>query len=289
MTSDKTSFHKRCVIPIINSLINEKYISSYFFINYNERGPHIRLRLKSDHDSNFVYEVASKKIYSYLESFPSKEDKQRNMNWYPNDSIQLIEYEPEFDRYGGREGVAIAEKQFMNSTSIIFSYFNVDLLNNYQEALNIAIRLHLVSAFVYCNRNIQDAILFFNRIYTGRQLTQTGPFMEFNVKEEINYSYYFTQQKDTLVNYVKNIWTRLRNNEYIDDFLQIWKESETDICKLLENANAQDKLEVLGLYENYPLWSIFPSYIHMTNNRLNISTVDEGLIAYLIMESLKRI
>ena len=277
---------KECVIPLVEELFNTQQVSAYFFINYGERGPHLRLRLKHDKNDS-IYPYVSSILSDYMHKNPSNINSYRESDWFPNDTIHFIDYEPEIHRYGGNAAISVAEKQFMNSTKVVFAHIKDNLLISYNNALNAAIRLHIASAFYYCNENIEDAVNFFYNVFVGRSIVQYEPFIKFNSKDEHIYNVYFRQQKENIIPLVKYIWENLEKAEIIDDNIQYWLLAEKEICNDLTKIQKQNKLVVPYMYECFPLWSIFQSYIHMTNNRLGLSPIDEGLIAYFLMESLK--
>ncbi|MGF1671449.1 MAG: thiopeptide-type bacteriocin biosynthesis protein, partial [Balneolaceae bacterium] len=98
------------VKPFIEKLKKEKKIEGYFFIRYWERGPHIRLRIKAD--SHILKDDIKPRLLSYFTEFMRESPSKRNepkwvqnltsgKQWYSNNSIQFINYEPETARYGG--------------------------------------------------------------------------------------------------------------------------------------------------------------------------------------------
>ncbi len=287
-TSDNIVLLKECS-ALIRDMQNKQYIESYFYILYKERGNHIRLRLKSSYDTIFIYNYISEKLTNFFILNPSPIDENRDKNYYPNDSIQLIAYEPEYSRYGGIHGIEISERQFQNSTDAILFYINQNKLNKYNDLLNVAFKLHLSSAFIHCENNIEKAILFFQFIFSNTSGSFHLSYIKYNSAAESTYSNYYNQQKHVLIPYVKAIWNSFNENKIIDENIEHWKNSEKEIRNLLVKAYEEKQLEIPFLFENFPTWSILQSYIHMTNNRMGITTYDEPLIAYLLMRSLKEI
>ena len=276
---------KDCIIPLVEDMMHGEQINNYFFILYDEKGYHIRLRLKSiyDHDANYNY--AKQKIETYFKDHPSSPDINRNPDYFPVDSIQLIPYQPEYYRYGGIYGVEIAEEQFLYSSNIVFGCIKNDILVSYVTLLNLAFKLHLTTAFVYCEK-IEDAIHFFRFIYYSYTGLNNHPFIQNTNNTEITYSNYYNSQKTILIPYVKTIWNSFISGDVVDENIEQWKNDESRINNLLGHAYRNNKLELPFLFENYPFWSIVQSYIHLTNNRLGIKNSDEPLIAYLLMRSL---
>jgi thiopeptide-type bacteriocin biosynthesis protein len=279
---------QQCIKPLIHELFEKKFITTYFFILYPENGDHIRLRLKSECETVFIYNLCNDRIGQYFTSNPSENDINRPAHYYSNDTVIIIPYEPEYERYGGEVGIRIAEQEFRNSSDIVLEYLDElsESDNNYVAILNIAIKLHLASSYMYCGKSIEQAILFFQLIYNGFTTGSSFPLLKFNNYIEQPYNDVFQNQKEILIPFVSAIWKSFDNNEIIDEELEQCKINEFEINKALYQAYNSNQLQVQLVYENYPSWSIFQSYVHMTNNRLGIKPVDEPLIAYFLMRSL---
>lgn len=285
-SNNKDRLIKQGLIPTIELMLNEELISSYFFIFYQEKGTHLRLRVKSHFSEETIFETVNSIMSEYFRLHPSEIDLTRNPDFYPNDSIQLIPYEQEYDRYGGTIGMIISQRQFQYSTKVAFKYFNKTEIYSYNAFLNVAIKLHLTTAFILC-KDLNNTIFFFNFLFNNVSKNFSSGQIKFTNNIEIYYSQYFLQQRNSIVRFVQSVWYALENNYFIDDETQEWKTNEIEILELLNEAYNKNELIPPFIFECYPLWSIYQSYIHMTNNRLGIATIDEPLIAYLILRSLK--
>jgi hypothetical protein len=83
----------------------------------------------------------------------------------------------------------------------------------------------------------------------------------------------------------------LQNNATFDtDWFNIWLSDMKKIKTKLQSAQEKNKLllPITQVHRTNLLWSLYESYIHMTNNRLGVTANDEALIAYIISQSLKR-
>jgi len=285
-TSDRVFFINKCLIPLIKELSDTNLINSYFYICYSENGPHIRLRLKPNCDANILLVLCEKRVSYFFSIHPSPIDLNRNIEWYPNDSIFPIAYEPEIQRYGGLEGMSIIEDQFKNSSEVVLSYINSNE-NSYNSLLNTAVKLHLTSAFAFSEGNIEIAVLFFCFLFRYKNEVNHHSFLYFDSNKDYVYSNYFNSQKDVFIEYVQTIWNNLKKEDFFDDKIEGWLKSESTVHNRLAALFNSNKLEIPFLYETFPLWSIYRSTVHMTNNRLSIYAIDEPLIAYMLMQSLK--
>lgn len=90
----------------------------FFFIRYFEGGPHLRVRFQCG-------PVAQQRFAAALENVAREEGRARRDCGLGEEAstvtVRWIGYEPEYDRYGGAEGVAIAERHFFDSTNAVLA------------------------------------------------------------------------------------------------------------------------------------------------------------------------
>ncbi|HHD0178692.1 TPA: thiopeptide-type bacteriocin biosynthesis protein, partial [Staphylococcus aureus] len=84
------------ILQELHMYLTKENISDYFFIQYNDPKPHIRLRLFSSPE-NLIHDL---KIIEYLHSFEFVK------------KIDIADYEREIERYGGEEKIELAEEIF---------------------------------------------------------------------------------------------------------------------------------------------------------------------------------
>src|SRR5688572_3809253 len=133
-----------CVAPLVHDLRGRGLIERYFFINYWLEGPHVRLRLKPVNAAATaeVLRTAEEAIAGFLARRPALYEMDSDyqafsqrmfrleygeQEWIaryghdgtapiqPNNSYGMRQYEPEYDKYGGPDGVALAEWHFEQS------------------------------------------------------------------------------------------------------------------------------------------------------------------------------
>lgn len=121
------------VAPVLRPLRASGAVDRAFFLRYWQGGPHIRLRVRTD--AAVVDEIAGK-LRGHLAEYPSDgtfdiaafQEGQRYMarmedsdphEIVPTDTVLPAEYEPEYGKYGGHAGVAIAEDLFDASTTAV--------------------------------------------------------------------------------------------------------------------------------------------------------------------------
>lgn len=302
--------------PLVDRFQAKEQIQGYFFIRYWERGPHIRFRLmgKDDVLQDIVKPQINECFQNYFRESPSLRIEPSNLaqlsgesSWFPNQSIQYIEYEPELARYGSQAGVDIAEKQFEYSSSAILSSIEESNNYDYERQLAIGIQMHLSFAYSV-GMNISEAIQFFTQVYESflhffNQGDKKFPIQsereEFTqIIDSIHES--FLEQQKTLVPFHSGFWNAL-NEKFVfeQEWLNKWIYGMQKIGRKLRYIDENGLVERPGQSINPPvdqytfdsqnLWFIYSSYLHMTNNRLGIHNRDEAHICYLIKSSLERI
>jgi Lantibiotic biosynthesis dehydratase C-term len=141
------------VLPYAEIVAQTGIAESWFFVRYWERGPHIRLRFKAEADviEKMLRSNLEEHFLNYFESVPSfRIDPSYPpripdaYKWLPNNSVQYDVYLPELERYGGVNGMALAEQQFALSSKIVLK--SIEALGqqwSYDDALGTGIKLHL--------------------------------------------------------------------------------------------------------------------------------------------------
>ncbi|HLP46581.1 MAG TPA: lantibiotic dehydratase C-terminal domain-containing protein [Candidatus Kapabacteria bacterium] len=305
--------------PFVDNILEKAWAEQFFFIRFWERGPHIRLRFKGENDilQNQVKSRLETYFLNYFKEHPSlrrePEDMakwQADQQWFPNDSVQYIEYGPEVERYGGPEAILIAEKQFETSSRDVLAVIADSASWDYDRALGAAIQLHLGFVFAL-GMNLAEAGEFFSRIARHWFASAYGYIPnapnispeELKKSREITMKAFeenFSRQKATLVSYHETMWNAFTaGREFEQEWLNFWVQRMKAIADELKNMQKQNKLLIPPWFQPEPGkktpvdcqygWPILESYIHMTNNRLGILNRDEAYLGYLIKESLKAV
>ena len=304
------------VQPFVRQVIDGQLAEQYFFIRYWEKGPHIRLRFKGN--SNVLDEKVKPMLIEHFEAWFKKNPSERTdpdwlknareeHQWFPNNSIQFVDYEPETDRYGGKEAILIAEQQFQVSSNAIFAVIEESLGGwDYNRALGAAIQLHL--GFAYgMGMDQEEATHFFSNVFQN-WLPRAYYFFEKDIsQEELEkrraetlqaFESNFEAHKDTLLPFFQTVWEAFEEGQSFDqEWLNQWISDMKEVKEQLTGIQQKGHLIIPEWYQaresnnipedNKRRWAICDSYIHMINNRLGIMNRDEGYLAYLVRESFK--
>ncbi|CAN5826406.1 thiopeptide-type bacteriocin biosynthesis protein [soil metagenome] len=313
-TGNWDTFLTHQVKPFVDKVINQKQAGQFFFIRYWERGPHLRLRFKGEKEilENIVKPDLEKFFQDFFEKNPSHREASGENNsqhddaqLLPNNSIQFISYEPELERYGGKEGVPISEKHFESSSKAVLSILDENRDWDYDKGMGVAIQMHLSFANAI-GMNLEDAKHFYSGIflawvylsYDWNNLSKE----EHLKKQEIVISAFedqFEKQKSVLVQYHEAIWEALEGKEEFEEpWLNKWIQDIALTAKEINAAEENNQLVfphddmITNTWGDIPAekrrkWYIYGSYVHMTNNRLGILNRDEAYLGYLIKRSLE--
>lgn len=312
------SFLSEAVLPYVKTTLQTGIATHYFFIRYWERGPHIRLRFfgEPQHLQNVLRPNLVEHFQSYFQSKPSERkgpsyaaDVPDNIRWVPNNSLELVDYQPELDRYGGSTGVAIAERQFFASSQIILNTINAQAKTwTYEDALGTAIKLHLS----FCHglgMSLVEAQSFFNFFFHNwlprsiRHLTWDEAASDQQLSRNLDqFEQLFQQQQKQLVLFHRQLWGAMEEGmDIADGGLESWRMANHDMQQQLVEAQASGFLEKRTPTHRYNFWPEafqgeeatkerwmhFADFLHMTNNRLGILNEDEGYLGFLMMKSME--
>ena len=106
-TGARETFLTKAVAPFVHTVLTHGWAGQCFFIRYGERGPHIRLRFQGPADllEHWVKPRFMTFFQQYYTRYPSQRDEPawvkdlpRDIQWFPNNSVQFLAYEPESER-----------------------------------------------------------------------------------------------------------------------------------------------------------------------------------------------
>lgn len=119
---DRNLLLDRLVHPLVASLLRAEAVDHLYFIRYELGGPHVRLRLRAVPGAEeAVEEAAAKAAGDFFARWPSPQPKPPELvlRWtretlaadpsetdttlYPDNSLRILPFVPEVDRYGGPE------------------------------------------------------------------------------------------------------------------------------------------------------------------------------------------
>lgn len=303
------------VSPLVDEVMGRELAEQFFFIRYFERGKHLRLRFRGNHEvlTRDVKPMITARAEAYMTRNPSERKLPEgvdaaSLNYYPNNSVQFIEYEPEVERYGGTEALMVGERQFEASSRAALSAITESASWDYTRALGVALQMHfaMAHAFQLDPTDVHGMFAIVNQGWLPRAYnhghTKLTPeqHKQRSTQTLAVFNEMFASQKEMLIPFVQQLWAGLEENaEFEDLWFGRWIDAMRETHGRLSEIHNQgdllldDRRKFWWLGADYPkhreLWLILESYVHMTNNRLGILNQDEAYLGYLIQQTAKHL
>jgi thiopeptide-type bacteriocin biosynthesis protein len=274
------------VSPCLDAILDGRLADSAFFVRYWERGPHIRLRLRTSRGGELEHYVVEH-FERFFAKTPSKRLAQwKTADWCPNDTVQRFPYEPEVARYGGPSMIGIAEEQFAASSRAVLACMKTPGWS-YDRALGAAIYMHLIFAHSL-GLEIGPALDFFRETVDRWCAPQNLWLRSMGLSREeliCLFSELFNTQREQVVEAHRSTWEAVKAMEA---FEQDWANRWSNDMRMI-GGNLRAAICSLNQPLEIAPREIFRSLMHMTNNRLGIMNRDEAYLSFVMSESLREV
>ncbi|CCI52221.1 MAG: hypothetical protein LKG20_10060 [Tetrasphaera jenkinsii] len=310
-----------CVGPLVRSFRERGLIHRYFFINYWLEGPHVRLRFQPTNRAvaaqllaeteSAIAQFLSRRpaLYSVqadffvdmqntlldLEFTPAEKvsylDSKGGMRQRDNNTFSQESYEPEYAKYGGHVGVELAEWHFEKSSDLVIeadSSMNVHV-RSVQLGLAGQLMLVMASAFLHDPVRIHDYMVRYHEFWKrGFESTSFIREMEYEQAAD-GISPSIIERYDVI-----DGARRAGDADSLPPLLATWLDHCVDlrqrICDLAEAGELifpewESGATVAATPEQAVETLLFP-YMHMTNNRLQVTLGDEAYLAFVLARAL---
>lgn len=255
--------------------ILEKYgVKEFFFIRYWEKGPHIRLRIKSGNSelfesirreieefvaANKSEAIISEHHYQEVSEMFAKKEKIENIkdkSLIPDNNIREMPYLPEYDKYYGEDGVALAEREFCFSSSLALSVIELSSSKSSKMYYGVAYALALVDAVL---EDENDRSKFFS-VYTG----------------------YWERYSDISEENIMKIHESLDEADMtiIGKIEAVLAKNTTAFHKALFKEIGPDRKKITRFLINF---------IHLFNNRIGVSAYEETEVGLICQKACKAV
>ena len=301
---DINFFIRQVIVPLVDSLMHRNDIYSYFFVRYwDDRGPHVRLRVCC-HDCNSISVRNTIErhfnafLASYHDSLTLDHSIVENSNNF-NGSLSFENYEPEYERYGGDQGLEVAEEHFRHSSQLTFELLQLPTWNYRKAIANALLSQHiLLCAF---DPDYKKQIAFFANIargYTFHLLREDRPVAEAEMIEfEKLFAARLAPQFKNILQYLDKVITILNHkHSFEEEYYNTWLLNSIHTSDKLRNLHMSNSLSIKSNSEDVTqetffgrCFHIISSYIHMHNNRIGVLNQDESYLAYISYSCLKEI
>jgi len=307
-----------CVAPLVADLREAGLLDGYFFINYWLEGPHVRLRLRpvDDEAEAEVRRRAEAAIGAFLARRPAlyamgfgylgelydilfaleypqgKPAELMNadgtMRLAPNNSYSYRAYEPEYGKYGGVEGVALAEWHFEHSSDLVLEAIRSMNLHLRSVQLGTAAQLMVAMAGTFLPDRaaladfMDDYHRFWHQAFTGTNFIGTD-----------EYAKMYDQTAPGLRTRMAAILDAVDAGDLgrLPGFLGGWAAHAVELRDRVRSlaeagtlaVSSWDGTQRVTVTDPVPvLTTLLSPYLHMTNNRFHVTIRDEAYLSYLI-------
>ncbi|WP_329684651.1 thiopeptide-type bacteriocin biosynthesis protein [Longimicrobium sp.] len=285
------------VEPFVRRCQREGWVDQHFYIRYSEFGPHVRLRFLGRPDvlAGEVWPALVEHLRAHnpaveVDARPEQPSVPQRGEGDPVlvTHVARVEYEPETERYGGPDALRVSERVFEVSSDAAYA-LTAKMTPERSSRLGKGLLSMVVLVHVFCEQRERGAA--FSQMYSTNYLRSL-------VREEGGrdawmeaFDQGFSQQSETLVEYVDAIWEAMDDGDSLSDTLDAYADGmrrHRDALRALFDAG---RVQVMG--ETATDWQravsgIAPSYVHMMNNRLGITLQEESYLGYLITRALGR-
>ena len=320
--SDSNPIIVEAVRPLVEELRRDEVIDGWFFIKYWMEGPHLRVRFRPRTPGLRceVTERARQALQAFLDRRPALYDtdvaglgdlykkmyiaeygEQRwaseygdgEMPFRPNNSIAVLPYEPEYDRYGGPIGIDIAEWHFERSSDMVASLLATSNTHVRPVLLGLATQLSLMTAYTFL-RDDESVRRFFQRYRDFWETSYQEPSDDYH--GSFDKSYELTRH--TLIERIDRIRAiaGVEPPQALSGVERAWLTHCVELRgRVLGAAGRGDlvfpsrRLDSKAPIEDPDTLAtvLLSSYIHMTNNRLGVAILDEIYLSYLVERALE--
>ncbi|MET8094606.1 lantibiotic dehydratase C-terminal domain-containing protein [Micromonospora sp. NPDC005220] len=309
------------VRPLVDGLRADGLISRYFFIKYWMEGPHVRLRVlpAPGVDPVLVRARVDAAIQAFLRRRPALYEvdpdglgglyKQMYLAEYgqqswdeqygadgsmpmrANNSYHHIPYEREYGRYGGPVGIEIAEWHFEQSSDVVLDLLAITNVHVRPVLLGLSAQLTMMmcTAFLDDDRRIAEFLADYRRFW---EVSYAEPSDDYHASFDASYQ----RMSGTLGERLGEIRAVARGGAggRAAGIEGRWLAHCRELRHRVEAAAGRGELVfqrggdaptvIADVDAALPI--LLSSYVHMTNNRLGVSILDEIYLSYVIRAAL---
>ncbi|HKV72697.1 MAG TPA: thiopeptide-type bacteriocin biosynthesis protein [Gemmatimonadales bacterium] len=276
------------VKPFVQKANARGLIDSFFFIRYWELGPHVRIRALVRPGST---EALMALLPECVEAGLGVELRGRPMGTLPpgsqgspQDSLVWIPYIPETERYGGLCGVQVAEKLFWRSAELSLEVLE-GIVGGTLDRNGIALGVMIAMLQVMTRDQSESAGIARYHQVIHSDGTQDGV-----ARFDKSFELAFDRQSEVLTETIIRWWTAATEGA-LDGPLGRYSRAVEEARGELEALAAGNKILYVGGAPvgdlQTTLRMLLPSYMHMTNNRLGLSRIEEAFLGHALWRVLR--
>lgn len=274
------------VQPFVRACLEQGWIQGFFFIRYGELGPHVRLRLYGDPA------VLAREVEPALEAHladavpaawtaPPRTEPGAVTRASAVPSLRWIRYEPEVERYGGPDGLRVAEALFRVSSDACMGLLGNAPLADRALRLGRALPAMVVQLGTFTDDPAEAAALA--RLHRNSFVGHPELGAEAGYTETFDAG--LAQQEDVVRDRVQSFWTAVQEGVDLPAPLDAYHAGIVATRQRLRAVVGDGRLVRDGAVItdwDEARCALLPSYGHMTCNRLGVTYREEGYLMHMI-------
>ncbi|WDU79254.1 MULTISPECIES: thiopeptide-type bacteriocin biosynthesis protein [Lysinibacillus] len=259
---------ERLVKPSVSFFKDE--IENWFFMRYwDHKGTHIRLRFLASpeieekikhwfslHALLILEEIRQEKPKKVNKLIPAPEYQDGKV------AVEINNYEPEYSKYGGEEGVGIAEQLFRTSSEMVLHILREENQQFSKANVSLLVLKKSIEGSIRKKKQYMRFLENYFDYWTGG---------DYEGAEAIKTKISTAAIKRSEV--IKNIWKEISSNQEMNQLIDSYLKKLKETQKLIKDAT--------NIHQEFT--DLLFHYIHMTNNRMGISTLEEAYLAKLLL------
>jgi len=267
------------VDPFIRRARAERLLTNWFFIRFGEAGTHIRLRVLAAPEKTELLDAALSLIIDDECAAASAFASRRLVD------VRRDQYLPELERYGGEHAMRLSEEIFNCCSEAALDQLRK--LNPTDQSARLAKALLSQLVLLHAFAGSREAARIVAGLYSTNCIRSSAATPRTEIREAFESG--FEKQETFLSGVVHDVWNRLEIGESLLAELDTLRHRLLDLSGRLYALCEAGKVAYRGYTVTSPqmcVRTIVPSYIHMMNNRLGVSVIEEAFLAHVAARSL---
>ena len=275
---------KQIAAPVARECLARGWIRRFFFVRYNENGFHIRLRMSGHPD--MLESRVKPTLLENIDAAVRRDEKIEQTGAGKRvafSHLAWIPYSPEVERYGGPDGVHLAEEMFHYSSETAIALLEKIDPQDRSQRLAKGLLAMLVIIHTFCGSRKWAAQ--FARFYEENYLRAQARDPQGQRLWQEAFRRAHSRQADVLSTYLEASWLALDEGGELTHELDFYQKHlqrmRTSLWELVNTGklvlHATDPRDWINA-----VTTIVPSYMHMMNNRLGVSIQEEAYLAVSI-------
>jgi thiopeptide-type bacteriocin biosynthesis protein len=274
--------------PLLEQCTDRGWIRRFFFIRYWEDGYHIRVRVVPKQFTRPLIRRAFEDGIVTMDPSLAATPIADLPAWFTRTQHPWLfwtRYFPEWDRYGGRRGVFVAEHLFGESSKMTLALLP-DILARRLDRVGLAMAQTVSTLFALTLGDRSEA----SAIARAYQLMLTDETIKrTRADSEGEFAAFLAERRDNLECTANRVWRGAAVTSLPPVLMRHVRANavgRNSLARLVRRGQLFDEASGLPFDVGEAIRRLAPSYIHMTNNRLGLPRPTEAFLGYALWQIL---